>query len=105
MEGCNFHHIIKDIRGLVVRGPENEQNGVYELKYPNFFKHWKRDFVVYWKEDGWILGNGSNPWNVTKIFKSENSDSIPESGWTKGGRLLTVDIMKVNTLSKKAFTR
>ena len=107
VEGCYFYHIIKDIRGLVVRGPYNEQNGVYKLEYPNFFKQSEGEYLICRTEDGWGLGNGSSPQNVTNFqFKSENSpeNSIPESGWKEGGRLWTDDIMKVNMVSAKAFS-
>ena len=42
-----------------MRGPINQQNGVYQLNKdsnPYFFKHWKRDFLVYRKDGGWALG-------------------------------------------------
>ena len=108
VEGCDFHHMLRDTGFLVFRGPNSQQNGVYELKTdssrnPEFFRHLEKDFLVYRKDGGWALGSGSSPQNVSKVhFTTEASQSVPRTNWLEDGR--PVDILRVDLVSK-AFSK
>ena len=90
---------------LVVRGPSPKYNGVYEVndRSVNFFNH--SQWIIYKKNESWVLGVGPTPANAGQILfnSTGEKEDIPETGWRdKLGRL--VDTMRVNQVTK-AFTR
>ena len=104
-EDCEFHNALRDSGFLVVQGGSKlEQDGVYELVRdskgnPGFFRHSQRPWLFYRKHDGWALGSGTSPRNMTGTsITSSTSLSVPEADWS-------VKSMRVASVPINAFTR